>query len=302
MNIRRPQKKTKKELRKVKRKFLTSLFLLIIIIISFIFIMNNSRFMVSSIEIHGNETILDTDIKESIDKVIKRKVLFIPMENVLFVGIKRIERVIGNDFPKIYNTDVSIKDGSKLIISIEERKPHSLWCKYNDLDKTKKHKNNDLQSFDEECYFADQRGFIYTRAPYFSGGIFKKIYTTDKLLKIGEQILDKEEFINFFKFIDSLNSNFGITVDHIFLNEHNETRIYMNSLLGKKLDNSPYIIYHTNEDYKIIVRNMELMINHKLFKKDFSEKPDRLKFIDLRIIDQIRYKFITSEEYVNKEE
>lgn len=296
MKIRKPQNKTKKELRRKRKRFIIITILFIIMVVSFIWIMNNERFKISDSQLFGNKTILDIDIQNVINNSLEKKFLFLPMDNVLLVNTRYIEKKIKNNFPKIYDANISIEEGSILVVKIEERNPHSLWCKKED--------NHEFISlyFDEVCYFADQRGYIYTKAPYFSGGVFEKIYTTNELLKIGEQVLDKDEFIEFFKFTTFLSDNFNVVVDSIFLNDQNETYLYINSLLRKNLVYRPYIIYHTDDDYRVIERNMDLMVNHDLFKEEYESNFSRLKFIDLRIIDQIRYKFMTDEEYLKTKE
>lgn len=292
MKTLKPHQKTKRELRHRRRKILSISFLSIFIITSFIWFMNYDRFKISDIRISGNRIVLQEDIYESINTYLERKIIgVLPRNNVLLTNTKQIERNIKNTFPKIYNAKVLIKDGSKLIIEVEEREPHSLWCK----DK------NYESDFEEECYFADQRGFIYTRAPYFSAGVFEKIYTTNNVLQIGEQVLDKQDFDSFFDFTNTLYDDYGIGLDRVFIDDRNETRIYINSLLKENFQYKPYIIYHNTDSYKIIKRNIDLMINHDLFKKEFNEYPERLEFIDLRIIDQIRFKFTPKEELLERQ-
>ncbi len=288
MNDIKFKKKKKNKSKSNKLKFIFIVIFIISVTVIFIVTMNNDRFFISSLNVEGNNTILDIDIIKSVNEITDRKKFFIPMNNVLFLNKRRIISKLEKEFPKIYNIKIIIKNGSDLFIYIKERSPYSLWCKYNDKNKYSELVYSD---FNEECYFSDQNGFIYTEAPYFSSGIFEKIYITDKSLAVGIYILDKERFDVFFDFIKSLNDKFGISVNYIVLDIYGDTRIYINSLLRKKILNNPYIIYHTDDDYNLIERNMDLMVSNDLFKRDFSIKPDKLNFIDLRITDQIRYKF-----------
>lgn len=291
MKSRKPLQQSKKNIRRKQKKGIIIFLLVVFIFFDFVWIMNHNHFKIDNLEIQKNKTISSSDIEKSIIQSLSKKAFgLFPRDNVLLTNTKKIEKDIKNDFPKIYNAEVVIKDGSKLIVSIEEREPHSLWCRNEDYE----------SSFDEECFFADQRGFIYTKAPYFSGGVFEKIYTTNELLQIGEQVLTKDDFSNFFNFTQSLSDDYGISVDRVFVSDRNETRIYINSLLKNNFIYKPFVIYNNNDSYELIHRNIGLMIQHDLFTKEFEKYPERLEFIDTRISDQIRYKFTPLNDYLRK--
>lgn len=292
MKLRKPAVKTKKEQKQKRKKQLFISLLIIFILADFVWIMNHKRFKFSETRISGNETILEKDINQNIDGFLNESLLgVLSKNNVLLVNTNKIEKRIENSFPRIYNADVLIKDNRILIVEIEERKPHSLWCK----------NENYISDFDEECYFADQKGYIYTKAPYFSDGVFEKIYTTSDVFKIGEQVMDKSDFLDFFEFTNNLYQEYNISISRIFVNDRNETRLYIRSLLNKQFKENPYIFYKNTDDYESILLNIGLMLNHEIFKVDWKKIPDRLLFIDLRIDKQIRFKFITDEELLEKQ-
>lgn len=292
MEFRRPQQKTKREVRKNRRKYIITTLLLIFVFSDFVWIMNHPQFKVTNIEIEGNKTILSEDIENEVKGYLDTKMFWLfPRDNVFVLNTKKIENKINTTYPKIYSTKASIEKGTIVSLQIEEREPHSLWCKNENYE----------SNFDEECFFADQKGYIYTRSPYFSEGVFQKIYTPDETLHIGTQVVNKDDFEDFFKFINSLNESYDINLERIFINPSNEVRLYINNLSKTKIDKKPYIIYRYGDSYELLHRNIGLMIHHNLFKKDFSEKPQRLEFIDLRIPDQIRYKFTPIGETTNDE-
>ena len=282
MESHKPQKKTQRESQRTRKKTIITVLLLLFVIGDFIWIMNHRRFKVSEISIEGNQTIPSDDIQKIVDNYLETELLWsLPHNNVLLTNTQRLARDIKNAFPKVYETDIVFENGSDIKINIEEREPHSLWCK----------NENYISVFDEECYYADQKGYIYARSPYFSPGVFSKIYTNNERLKIGEQVLNKEDFEKFFVFTESLNNEDKISVDRVFLDAEGNIRMYMTSLLDVNFVHRPYLVYKHNESYDVILRNISLMINHEQFKKEFYENAERLEFIDVRIDDQIRYKF-----------
>ncbi|MGB0925545.1 MAG: cell division protein FtsQ/DivIB, partial [Minisyncoccia bacterium] len=285
MKSRKPSSKTKKESRRWRKKTLITLVLCCVIFVNFIWIMRHERFAVTEIEVHGTQTILDVDIQEMTSNALNKNMLFLlPRSNMFILNTSRIENLIKNSFPKIYNADVSLKKNKKLVIQIEEREPHSLWCLNIDYD----------SDFDEQCFFADQRGYIYSSAPYFSDGVFEKIYTNQELV-IGTQVMDKSGFADFFEFVELLGIHYGIVMNRVLFNQDNQIQIYINKILETDLLQGPYIIYHQGTDYELLDRNLGLMLGQKEFKKEFKKNASKLEFIDLRIGDQIRYKFTPIE-------
>ncbi len=285
----KPQTITKKEKkRKRKRNILRSIFLGILFFL-FIWMMHLEKFKFSQIEIKGNQMVSSIAIEKLIREYTSKNFLWVfPRENIFFLNTHKIQQDIENSFPIIYHVEVKIKKGTLLEVVIEERKPHSLWCKMQDLK----------AKFNEECYFADQRGYLYTKAPYFSSGIFEKIYTTENFLKIGSQLMDKKDFSTFFRFIHSLTKNFKLEVNKIFIGEFHEVRIYMDSLFMETFYlHKPYFIFKNDMSYEVIGRNFQLLSENLLFQREFKKHPERLKFIDLRIPDQIRFKFYSDEEW-----
>jgi hypothetical protein len=289
MKVLRPHTETKKQIRRKKRKNIFFIVFVIFFIVFFIWFVNQKKFKITKIIISGNKIVLSEKIDSVINKNIDRFLLFvIPRDNVFFVNTNSIEKDINNYFPEIYNVRAKIQKGSELFVEVEERMPHSIWCEDSNYD----------LPFYEKCFFADQKGYLYTKAPYFSSGVFEKIYVKkNDILKIGEHPMNKESFEGFFKFLSFINKKFNIRVDKIFLYENGDVKIYISSLLDKTFYQKIYLIYSSNDTYEIVERNLSLMLQHKLFKDEFKKHPERLKFIDLRIDDQIRFKFYTDEEW-----
>lgn len=289
----RSNKKTRKEKKKFKKKIFIYIILLIVISATWLWVLNHDFFKPKTINISGEKTLLKKDIISSAETYLDEKFLWLlPKSNIIFINTTSIEKRIRKDFPRVYSARVTIEEGSDIFIEIEEREPHSLWC----------HDFEYEEVFDEECFFADQRGFLYTHAPYFSEGVFEKIYAQSDLLYIGAELADKKDFEEFFKFTSYLNSEYGIEISKIFLDYDGEIALYLESFNDVVFDKNPYIIYKYSDGYEIVKRNLHLMTQNKEFKKDFKNNSQDLRYIDLRIADQIRYKFATEEELLKEKE
>ena len=290
MRALKPQQKTKKEQRRQKRYRILSLSLFITLIVFLLWFLNQKSLQVSKVFIQGNQNVTRDDIQQVIQLYLQKKILWvIPQNNIFILSLRSLEHNIENTFPEIYNTKISLKNKTSLIVHVEERKPYSLWCK-NDIY---------FSPFDEECYFTDQRGFIYMKAPYFSDGVFEKIYTDATLLKIGEQVMDENDFKDFFNFTHFLSEQHKISIARIVMTQDKDVLLYIKNIghISFQKDTYPFLIYHYGTPYSLLMRNIDLLMNHKLFKNDLAQKKDRLKFIDLRIRDQLRYKFYLDDEW-----
>ena len=307
MQMRASKIKTRKEIRRYKRRLSIRIFLFLFILgFSFWFI-SRERFRIHNISIEGNRSLETSVLREKINDFLSHKILFfIPRNSIFTLSTKSLKDHIENSFPKIYDTKVSLKKDKTLFVFIEERKPHSLWCvkEENNRDdasiQDKEDQATDENSYfftpNEQCYFADQKGYLYGEAPYFSDGVFKKIYLPKSLLQIGNQIFDRKSFDNFFQFIDDLHKKYAMNIDRIFIDENNEVKLFIASLDKTFFKEEPYLIYKKDEDYEHILKYIALLKKQKFFRKDFAQRPQDLVFIDLRIKNQIRYKFKVIEE------
>ena len=109
--------------------------------------------------------------------------------------------------------------------------------------------------------------------------------------------MDKKDFDTFFHFTQTLSDRYSMNIDKIVMNDKNEVKLYLRSFLKENFIFDPYLIYKNTESYELVIDNIELMVKHQFFKKEFKKHPKHLKFIDLRIKDQIRFKFYSDEEW-----
>ncbi len=282
MKQRRPSQYTRRERSRRKRKILMISFLMMIIVVNFVWIINHPFLRIKTIHISGNETILTQDIESKLSSLFKKKNFFIfPRDSILFIRPKALARKIKNTFPRIYSANARIIDGNIFELKLEEREPHSLWCK------NKVYKN----SFDEECFFADQRGYLYSHAPYFSQGVFEKIYMNPDSLAIGEEVLNKKDFSEFFEFVDSLEEEHKMFFTQFVMDESESVKLYFGLLQNIPVEQNPALVYYNTSSYEDLKEQMRLLLNTKKFKREFKKRPQDLLLLDFRIPNQIRYKF-----------
>ncbi len=257
----------------------------LIICATFVYIMNHQYLQVSHIRIEGQRTLVEDDFRLSIERILDEKYFgIIPRSNILFVNPRSLQRRISEENPKIKNIDVDSEAQNTLVVSLGERRGHSLWC----VDKEY------LSPFDEECYFSDELGYLYARAPYFSGNVYLKIYQgifPDTNLALGTHVLPGD-FQGFFNFIDTLEKDRSMKVFRIRFVGYGDVEIELSRFNNQVYtDPRPVIRYNNKIPYEDIISNLELAITGKDFQKDFTQKPTEFESLDLRFGDRIFYTF-----------
>lgn len=270
------------ELRKKKRQILlrkigifSFLFIILVVSLSFLSRIKKINIDIQNIEVSGNN-VIDT---EEVQKIAKRdlsgKYLFLfPRTNYFISPERKIKIDLLENFKRFSNVELSVKDARLLSIKVVEREGKYLWCG----------ENPPVSNEEGVCYFLDESGFIFDKAPFFSNGVYFKYYGTlgeDVFEPIGNYFLPQ----NFRKTV-SLNQlliSMKLSPLYFFQNESG----YMNIVLP----NGAKIIFKPDADFEKLAENLEALFSTEPFKTDFVKKYTSLLYIDLRFGNKVYYKF-----------
>lgn len=286
MKTRRSQQKTRREKRRFRKKIITLTLSIIAIVGTGAYIMNHSYLRLEGLRIEGQKTLIQSDIEEVVKEKLQTKILgIVPRDNIFIFRRSALEAYLKETFPKINDISVDIDNAEDIVITIGERTAHSLWCinkKYESV-------------FDEECYFADNSGLLYARAPYFSGNVYLKLFILpyeDDQDYIGSSVRDSNSFESLFTFFDTLESQYPLRIDRIYFDTFDDVRIKIARLNNTTYSQKEvYIQYNQTDDYETIIRNIGITLDFKEFKKEFATQPERLSSIDVRFDGRIFFTF-----------
>ena len=206
----------------------------------------------------------------------------IPRKNIFFYGNRSLEKSLRTTFPKIYTIDIGTHV-SEIDISIDERDAHSLWC----VDKEYE------VIFDEECYFADQEGYWYTRAPYFSDNVLTKIYLDPRVesIVLGDRFLNDNAFHELFVFVREMNSAYNTEIQKIIFRPQGDVELHV-ARLHNHVFKEPFVVWFNIKDsYERVYRNLGIVFEQEAFVGEFEIKPNALESVDVRFDGRIFYKF-----------
>jgi hypothetical protein len=245
--------------------------------------MNQPYFFVTDIRVQGNESLSEVMIVDRVEDYLNGSWLgIIPRRNIFFYQASNLQAMLENDIPKIYHSTIR-NDGTDLVITIEERKAHSVWCVDTEYERI----------FDEECYMADQRGYWYDRAPYFSDHLIHKVYIAPEVdsIRVREQSLPEETFGELFQFITAIEHSYAMGIERIHLLRKGDVIININQYNNTRFATFPEILINLSNDIDTSYRNLGIVLDQEEFINDLRNRPEDFEAIDLRFDDRVFYRF-----------
>lgn len=211
---------------------------------------------ISNIDIHGNDIVSVEELNLIAESEIGGNYLYLfSKSNILLFSEKGITNSIFESYKRIKKVEVGRKNMTTIYIAVEERFPHALWC-------------------EEECYFLDDLGYIFAKAPEFSGNVFFKYNIQIDTDPIGTQLLDVREFAEVELLVRSLK-NLELDPIGLSLIDDIDFEIFMTD--GSKL------IFSRDQDFAEVYDNLDSIL---------SEVDGDLEYIDLRFGSKIYYRYV----------
>jgi hypothetical protein len=277
-----------KQIRRNKRRrrlwlFILFFILFLSIVVALAYFSSDEHLIIDKVVVSGTH-ILDPDkIEREVSKDISGKYLYLfSKANGFIYPRKQIYNDLILNFPRIESLSISREGLKTLKIEITERVGSYLYCG------TSVPESKD--EVGENCYFINNDGYIFDKAPYFSGNVYFKYYmalpggVTDPLAK---QMIDANRFHELGRFIDGITS-LGFKPIYIITDKDGTNSLYLNHGLT---DTIPTIIIKNDADLENILYNLTLAMGKKEFADEINSKYNKLLYIDLRFKNKVLYKF-----------
>lgn len=118
----------------------------------------------------GAQAVSDHDIETFVREKLSGNYFFVYARDNSFIFPRwGIERELSETFPRIKSVTVRRTDLHNIVVTVAERRPVVLWCGENVEDEMRTRGG---------CWFVDDTGFIFDRAPIFSEGVYRELYST----------------------------------------------------------------------------------------------------------------------------
>jgi hypothetical protein len=265
---------------KKRRLFLIRLtivsFFVLLILFGLAIFSGHQKVKIQNISLSGNAAVSDEEILSIVrrDLVGRYGYLFSKSNSLIFPRF-RIKRDLLAEIKTIKDLEISWEGWQKISINISERKPHAVWCGDTmpdfEIDKG-------LNIKETECFFLDNSGYIFSRAPVFSGGMFVKDYGLLSSLEtdpIGSYFLTKETYEKIFSLLEILEQN-RLSVVSLFFDGYD---------YRFKLSCGPTIIFNDKSDFISSFENLFSAIETK--NLDLENESELINYIDLRFDNKV---------------
>ncbi len=227
---------------------------------------------IQKISIAGNSSLSTEKILIEVSSYLNSKTLFIfPRNNILILPKETISNNLLSQFPRIGEVSLEKNFPDSISVKIRERKQEALFC------------------IDKECAFIDEDGFVFEKAPYFSGDVYLKFFNEREDVDVGNLVSDssdrklsfqlilQEQFKKLIEF-KNLVPRENIKVSKVVLKKEEIYEIYT--------DEKWYILLNEKNDAKISYENLKITLDAKI-----KENRQKLEYIDLRFGNKVFYKF-----------
>ncbi len=300
----RPKRRQSRYLKKRRLKFLRIVLVLCVFLICFIG--TGSRFLransvvVGNISIDGNSTIKASKIKNfATNELAGAYMAIFPKKSIFIFPEEEIEKNIKENIKRVKSVDISRNGFSSIKIILSERKPYALWCgqdeenKINEEGKNKKVEEGEKKEKarevegekkekENECFFIDKRGIIFSKAPFFTEDVYIRYYTNtlDDNLKnrLGKTIFEDGTFEKVKKFLSLLKQT-DLEIKKVFEHKEGDFSILLESQCS--------VLFSSKQDIDEAFLNLKSALDSQpLLSTDIKD----IEYIDVRFSEKVFYK------------
>ncbi len=241
----------------------------------------NQYITINNITVDGQQIINKEEIEKNIEDTLSGKYIYLfSRANSFIYPNKEIYNNLLKEFTRIETLNISHSGLNTLNVKIKERKGSFLYCGPI-VPKI-------LSEIGENCYFVNNDGYIFDKAPYFSGNVYFKYYLKiEEENPLGAGLMKAEEFHNLVRFIDNVKK-IGFNSNYIVVDQDQTVSLYLDHFTN---NTSPIIIFKIDSDLDILLDNLTLSMNKKEFSDEINQKYSKLLYIDLRFKNKVLYKF-----------
>lgn len=150
-------------------KSLAIVVLSVLFFVAFGGVSQSEKWEIVDITVDGAQAVSDHDIEAFVREKLSGNYFFVYARDNSFIFPRRgIERGLPEVFPRIKSVVIRRTDLHHIVVTVIERKPVMLWCGES---------IEEVMRTEKGCWFVDDTGFIFDRAPIFSEGVYQELYS-----------------------------------------------------------------------------------------------------------------------------
>ncbi len=271
------------------------LFLFILLVPALSLLSRWEKLNIINVEINGNKVIDKSILENLIKEKISGNYLFVfPKRNFIFYPKQDIQDELRAKFKRLSHIELDLKDFQTLSVNVTERTALYTWCGDTPFTTqiTEENQDETIEKTASPCYFMDDTGYIFDKAPYFSGEVYLKFYgVVEKEDDTSIGFSFKEKDFNNLIFYKKEFEKMGLKLASFFVDENADIRSYLSSTSSSI---GPELIFKSSDTPSQIVANLDATLSTEPLLSNFKSKYNSLLYIDMRFGNKVYYKF--SEE------
>lgn len=253
-----------------------------------------SAFTITSVQISGVDKEEVSALHDKAVELLSGSYLgMFPRNNSLIYPRSAIRVAIEDAYREVKSVDVSRTDRHTITITINKKTPAALVCAtLPDFD------GNDLSLNDSgRCYFTDETGLIFKKAPLFSGAIYNRYYMPDLVSDvdvtassslIGIYATSTTEFSIMQRIYKAVQQS-NITADAMLMKGGGEYELYVRNL---DMSSSTAVIYfNTISPVAEQISNLISFWNHEVDAARAKRQQVGFDYIDVRYSPNVYHRF-----------
>lgn len=273
----------KQRARIVRFKVLFVLVGLLVLLTGVVLLMRLQSLRINTITVSGTNVIDPKDVQKIVEDELKQNYVYVfPKQNGLLFPRHTIRQKLFDAFPRFEQVAIGHPSLREITITVMERESVYLWCGM---------RVPGVDSPDTSCYYVDENGFIFSKAPYFSGTVYFRFFGSNKPIlesdPIGESVLPQTLWNQIVLLKENLES-LGFAPHSLAIYNGGE---YAFLLSGVPVDTKLRIVFGDKYDFKKIFSNLSSALEVEPLKTDITKKFTLLEYIDLRYDNKVYYKF-----------
>lgn len=264
-------------------KTLAAMVLLSLFFVAFGGVSQNSTWKIAEVKIAGTQVVDEDDLLALVkDKLEGNYFSVYARANSIIFPRREIEAELLKNFPRLKSAIARHSDAHTVTIEVAERKTSMLWCG---------------EEFNIEapalagCWLMDEGGFIFDRAPIFSEGVYREIYSA---------LLYADEGTPLRARVPPLRYSFTRAVEHgierelgdasrIFIKPKGEYGIVINSSALYPILSGAEVRFKDGQPAERLIHNLLATLPVQFPADDISQK--KLSYIDLRFGNKVFFGF-----------
>ncbi len=275
----------KRKRRARRRRMLILLAILFVVFVGALaYFSAHPRVTISTVVVSGTRIINPEDLEDTVRENLTGKYAYLfKKSNSLIYPRKRIYDTLSREYTRIENLSIYRDNLTTLHVAVTERSGSYLYCGAAVPEL--------VSEIGENCYFINSDGYVFDKAPYFSGNVYFKYYMKipedESSNPLGKQMIAKERFYMLAQFIDGV-SMLGLDPTYVVVDGEDTGTLYLDHA---DMATSPKIIFKNTDTVLSMLDNLRASMAKQEFANEIKSKYSTLLYIDLRFNNKVVYKF-----------